>query len=508
MKLTIEKQPICTGEVSVIATAEQPIQCDVLLPDYYPDIARILCCSVTGIVTNTQSRGDKLNIDGMAVVDVCYCSENSEMRSTQYRVPFSRAVQLREGYNVGAVDVQISSTTTTCRAISRRRMDITSTLSIIVRVCDTKEVEAVCSADGMGVQVQNTEGTAAKIAAQLSRPIQLSDQFPLPSEIKPPLTIVSTNCRPLVEECKLVGGRVVVKGSLEMTILFQEKGQKKVCGLKHSLPLTSLIEAPAGVTNPQCDVSIRVISCEATYQGEYNPDKNEISVSAQLEADIKLYSTYQYKGVNDCYSTSFECNPTYQLMNLPQMDKVITAPISTETKMQLPEGVTEVTDVTMTPTRETATVEGGKIVASCRMLVTVLGRNAEQGFECFERQWEVKEALEAPVMDGKLEMLPNFQQDGLDFTVEGDMLILKTRFTIRGCPMFYKKVKMLTNIAVDQSRPVEQDITVGMMIYYPTIGEQIWDIAKRYNTNAALILQQNDLDSPIIQDSQPLIIPT
>ena len=42
MELNLQKQTVSVNETVYDGSVEQPLECDVLLPDYCPDIARII----------------------------------------------------------------------------------------------------------------------------------------------------------------------------------------------------------------------------------------------------------------------------------------------------------------------------------------------------------------------------------------------------------------------------------------------------------------------------------
>ena len=74
MELKLTRQPLFINDVLIDQNVEQPIECDALLPDYCPDIVRILKCSVAPTVTGRRASPGKLELEGMAVVTVYYVS--------------------------------------------------------------------------------------------------------------------------------------------------------------------------------------------------------------------------------------------------------------------------------------------------------------------------------------------------------------------------------------------------------------------------------------------------
>lgn len=69
-KLNRESLPAC--ETVYDGCAEQPIDLDFSLPDYCPDIQKILKCQVTPSVTAQNLMGDRLEVEGTVTIRVLY----------------------------------------------------------------------------------------------------------------------------------------------------------------------------------------------------------------------------------------------------------------------------------------------------------------------------------------------------------------------------------------------------------------------------------------------------
>ena len=46
-----------------------------------------------------------------------------------------------------------------------------------------------------------------------------------------------------------------------------------------------------------------------------------------------------------------------------------------------------------------------------------------------------------------------------------------------------------------------------MTIYYADAGENIWSIAKRYNTSLSAVMEENGLEEEILPEKQIVLIP-
>ena len=65
MDLTITREPVYVSEVIYDGQAEQGVEFDYILPDYYPDIFKILKCTLKPKIVSYNISGDKLICDGI-----------------------------------------------------------------------------------------------------------------------------------------------------------------------------------------------------------------------------------------------------------------------------------------------------------------------------------------------------------------------------------------------------------------------------------------------------------
>ena len=62
--------PVC--ETVFEGTSEQPVDLELSLPDYCPDIERILKCRLCPSVSSKNISGDRLDVDGMVLISLYY----------------------------------------------------------------------------------------------------------------------------------------------------------------------------------------------------------------------------------------------------------------------------------------------------------------------------------------------------------------------------------------------------------------------------------------------------
>ncbi|MCL2109312.1 MAG: hypothetical protein FWH20_08215, partial [Oscillospiraceae bacterium] len=70
MELKLNKEPVFLGEVVYDGQTEQGVEFDYVLPDYFPDIFKVLKCTLTPSIISYSISGSQLFCDGVVYIKV------------------------------------------------------------------------------------------------------------------------------------------------------------------------------------------------------------------------------------------------------------------------------------------------------------------------------------------------------------------------------------------------------------------------------------------------------
>ena len=143
-------------------SAEQPIDVDLTLPDYCPDISKIFKCRAFAGISAKSMNGKNITIDGNACITVLYCDESGQLCSYEYQYPFSKNLEMSEECNGGNLSVKAKCEYINCRAVTGRKVDIHGAIGITVRVFKRKSTDIISDADGCGIE-QRCENAPATV---------------------------------------------------------------------------------------------------------------------------------------------------------------------------------------------------------------------------------------------------------------------------------------------------------------------------------------------------------
>ena len=116
--------------------AELPVEAEILIPDYLPQVFKIIKCFVYLVPLQKQITAGRLTVDGYLRCVVYYqAEEDQSLCQTEQKLPFTRAMDLPEGdYSGYSVQVGGQLEYLNCRAVNQRRVDLRGAYALSARV--------------------------------------------------------------------------------------------------------------------------------------------------------------------------------------------------------------------------------------------------------------------------------------------------------------------------------------------------------------------------------------
>ena len=109
--------------------AEQQIESDITLPDYFPDIVRVIKCTLKANIVSVSSGGNRITADGNAIISVLYICESGKLHCFEQKIPVSKYVETPKAEDYTCV-ASAKTQYVNCRVISQRRIDIRGSIGI------------------------------------------------------------------------------------------------------------------------------------------------------------------------------------------------------------------------------------------------------------------------------------------------------------------------------------------------------------------------------------------
>ncbi|MEG0853308.1 MAG: DUF3794 domain-containing protein [Angelakisella sp.] len=488
MELKLKKQALFISEMLIDTTVEQPVECDALLPDYCPDIVRILKCIVTPTVSGRRLNGQRLELEGMAVIVVYYTSTAEGIHKAEYKVPFAKTLELKAEPAKCAISVHAKAGYINCRAVNQRRLDIRGAVSISASVMGCREEQVVVGGEGAGIQLREEGCNGSHLIGQQSRDVHLSETLEL-AYGKPVIKdIVRCHGIPRLVECKTSDGKVVIKGELAVHMLYQHASG---CDqMDFTLPTAAVVELEG--VDDKCNISVcqelMFLSLEpcADREGEYR----NITLEAGLLMTVKAECSYKAVTCTDCYSTKGQCSFRTKNYTTLRMEDSFHEQTTLREVMPLPENLEAILDLWCDISSATFRGDQTGVQADGRIVVSMLARMKDGNIYYFDKNMDMDEhlpvAAQNPIVDGRMTVVGS----GFNFTAN-DAIEVRCDIMMDGTAYSQKRCTGVDEVTVDDKKPRTDTVQPGLYLYMAGDNEAVWDIAKRYNTSVARILEEN-----------------
>lgn len=507
MDFNMEKQGVNRSEIVYEGSAEQPVDCDVTLPDYCPDIMRILRCTITPGIATAGASGDRVTAEGTAVVRVIYVSDSGRISCYEQTVPFSKSINvsgLEENVCVRAV---ASTQYCNCRAVNQRRADIHGCIAISFTVTAIKKQEILCGVNGAGVQLRKKSMKISDMICRLEKMFVLNEVKELDEDSPAVLRILHTRACARVSEVKAITNKILLKGEVWAKITYcTDDGQ--VCCVEHTMPISQIIEAEGIDENTNNCVHLDVCSFEAVPKADSAGEMKLMDITARVTAFVTACCEKELETVCDAYSTEYEADCEKQMMSLETLSGTFSDICLCRGTIEAPEAVADITDVWCTGVTEKSFIVSGKVKISGSLSVCVLYQSADSQPCMAEKSIDYEYERDVSVQGANARCEPWVYPGECVASAGGSGKIeIKAEINISAEIYEINEDRIISNISVDESK-TRQSTAAALTIYYSEEGESVWNIARRYNTTVEAVMNENNLDSETVGSRRMLLIPS
>ena len=278
-----------------------------IVPDICPDMMRIVDAYGQVFLTTRELSAGSLRMTGTVRAAVLYIPEGEEgPRHMEVSLPFVCLLDdpgLHGGCKVWA---KPRLNGVDARAINPRKVLTRAEILIDVRVYAPEErricVGAACSEE-IGLQQKLEERETWIISAVNEKAISFSDELSLPSSRPKAAEILCSRVEQRGLECKVIGGKLVVKGEAELIVLYRTE-EGSAAAVRFALPYSQVMELP-GVgeeSEIQTEATTTGLVCTLT-QGDC------VSITVEMLIQAAALEKRSMTVLTDLYATACPVEP-------------------------------------------------------------------------------------------------------------------------------------------------------------------------------------------------------
>ena len=502
MELKVFRDTLSTMASLCETKAELPIETEILIPDYLPQVFKIVKCFVYLVTLQKQITAGRLTVEGYLRCVVYYqAEEDQSLCQTEQKIPFTRAMDLPES-NYQGYTAQVSGEVEylNCRAVNQRRVDVRGAYALSALVTAQSDQEIITALADCGVEQKMLPVTGVKSVANLDKLMTAEEELTLPSQ---PQAILDISGVGQVEEIKMISGKAVIKGKIKVELTYRSQPGYRLEGAAKDVPFNQIIDLDGVPDDGVCFAEVEMVGCTmmATAGQEAG---NTLTVTAILH--LRVYRPVECYVVGDAFSTQYKADVTYKTVNAEQLQEQLDKTVEADVAGALPDENAEIIGcfVSLHPP-DWGPPEGGPTLGG-RASAHVLCMNSLGEIDCYDKAFEysLPGVYPGTAEQYRFECWPgvtavNTQKNGMDMTAQ-------VNIRVRG--LLFRRIKetIVDSVTCDEALEVGEP-DVALRIYYAAAGENVFDIAKFYHVSPTAMMKLNHLEDLELGAGARLLVP-
>lgn len=477
--------PICDKTATSDFTAE------ISMPDYEPEVRRLLRVGVTLTPPTPFSDASRVGMNGEIIYDILYAAGDGGLYSTRAREGYE-LTEARKGAEIGAdmlaLLCEVTPESLISRATAPRKLSIRCKLRGRMRgFAETELGERLTYVENPSA-IQRLQGVSeyAHILPSALESIQISDDFTpeLPSGVSGDLRIICHEAAVAVESIEPGRDEAVVKGTAYLSLLATvDDGESTPFKIHRKIPFAEVINAEG--LSPLCECTATACCIDA----DFTLDENKISCELELAVKLDAQETRRAEYTRDLFSTEVESQTTTKRYEFPISERSFSGNFTASLYEPLEgmgfEADAEIIDANAAATAKNIEFDRSKWAVTGETAVNFLTKkDGEYGTKEVKLpfRYEVDGKSGAPVLC-ECAVAPIALRTKLD----GGRLSIDCELHATGRICVKDSLEALDEGVFGETLDKDSAITVC----FPASGSSIWDVAKRYHVTTDSIIAKN-----------------
>jgi len=504
MELDMQMQKFsCYQAANRALTEVQEESTENIIPDYCPDIARIIDTTACLFVRKYERVDDRIIVHGTTRINVLYMADSGGVKCFEFSLPLEKTLDYRMDNSCTAFSLSAVIGDLEVRTLNPRKLLTRIAVTFTINTYSSKDF-SLCTTipelEKYGIQTLHEQKTLTYIKSLCKHDFVFSEEIVLSAAKEPIQEILRCRESLRLEESKVLGSKVMLKGTVVAEILYlSEKGS--IQQITAELPFSQILDGCAddfGQLSAQTDLWLSGAECYTT--GE---EGKVISVKLFIGAFVAIFESREIDCICDLYSISHRLEPTLAEIELSAQSSVMPHEISIKESLEIGTEVTAILAVEVLAGNMSTITEEKKTTLhlSCTVKLLYISDNGVP--YCAQRRCEVNSELPAgfslrttSLQAKKITAIPT--GNGVD-----------VRFLLSGVLESLEKNtgNYLASLQVFEVDPVEKK-DPSLVLRRMQSGESLWSISKAYCTTADEILSANECsDEGQLRAGKMLLIP-
>ena len=507
MELELKKTTLDNYESSGEVTLTQEETTEVIVPDYCPDIARIIAADGKVYIHSRELRDGKATIAGTVRITVLYTPDGeSGIRTLEFAMPFNAESDNRALADCVFLDADTHTEFLESRMLNPRK--VFTHCKLVTRLTGYQKVPlCFCTdldaEDCLCVEKRQEQQHVTLLTHISEKDFTFTEEMNLSPGREGAAELLNSQVCGSVTESKIVGSKLIFKGVFSVSLLYRSVDGKYYTTASE-LPFSQIMEVEDAAEGCVPTLRLQLTGSDFQIDGD-DAEGRQIAVTLYLHATALLREEQEITLLNDLYSTSYETAYEAAPLSITGLYETFTRRHTVREVLEIGVVADSILSLSASCGAVSVSREGETTVLRTEASVRALYLDEGGVPLVVERSFDITSQLELPE-DCKVSasaVCPEEIQGSL-----GDRGI-EVRFPVdfRAEAVSRLKKVCINNAKLDTESTKDTVGAPSLVLRCLGKQESAWDLAKKYNTTIAMILAANQLEDGEIPCEKLLLIP-
>lgn len=495
MELELKKTSLDAYETGGELTLTQEETTETIVPDYCPDIARIIETEGKVYLHSRELRDGKAEVSGTIRVTVLYTPDGEGgIRTLEFAMPFTVESDSRSLPGCLYLTAETEPEFLETRMLNPRKVfthcklvtHITGYQKAPLSFCtDTEAEESLC------VEKRQEQQHAILLTHIAEKDFTFTEEMNLSPGREGAAELLTSQVCSAVTETKIVGSKLIFKGVFSVTLLYRT-ADGKCCSTTGELPFSQIMEVEGAAEGAAATLHLQLTGTDLQIDGD-DAEGRQIAVTLYFHATALLREERDLTLLNDLYSTTYDVAYEAAPLALTSFCETLTRRQTVREVLEI--GVVAESILSLSVFCGAVSVSREGESAVLRTGATVRALYLDEGGVPLvaERCIDVSCQLELPE-ECKVTARAICAEE-----VQGSLgdRGIEVRFPVDFRVEAASRVKRVCIASAKLDTDSAKDMTGAPSLVLRCLGKQetAWDLAKKYNTTIGTILSANQLET-------------
>lgn len=503
MAIDIEKSSLNINQIIASKRDRGVIEGDCIVPDVKPDILEVISANgIINIYKKEVSEG-KIRVDGCISTFIIYTGSDGDTKSTRsinHTLDFSQIISIENASSEMNNLIDVSLENIDCRIINERKLNIKASVNFDVKIFTNSNVEFINNVNIQDIQKLETTIPVNSVLGMGTTKTSIKETVSIDgADNLAEILKVNTNVTNI--DTKTSYNKTLTKADVTFKMVYlTEDGRCNT--LIKSFPIMGFIDMQDVNENNVCDTNIEMKNMVLKPNGI---EEHSVSLDMEFEISVTTYESKEINVIQDLYSPSVNLNFEKKQIRTIQNKTIFRGINNFSQREMLNTGDEKIYDIDGVVNIDNATVvtdainiEGNvqfSFLHSTNQMTGVTKKNVNVPFNY---------RLPAPNInqDANVRIAANIQNENFNIMPNSEV-DLKMDIEFIANTSNYADIEVIEDVTENENIKKSD---YNMVIYFTKPNDNLWKIAKEFNSTTKTIIDSNNLKSENLNVGTKLFI--